>query len=59
MLRPQECRDKAVECYRMARRSRNPRSREVLKQMGRYWRSLSQTAATIEQISKGRMPVRG
>jgi hypothetical protein len=38
----------------MARRSRNPRSRQVLKQMGRYWRSLSQTAATIEQISRGR-----
>ena len=52
MLRPQECREKAAECYRMARRSSNPRSRQALKQMGRYWRSLSQTAATIEQISR-------
>jgi hypothetical protein len=53
MLRSQDCRDKALECYRMARRSGNDQSREILKQMARYWRSLSQQAATIEQLAKG------
>jgi hypothetical protein len=57
MLRPQECRDKAIECYRMARRSRNSRAREVFKQMARYWRSVSLQAAAVEKMSKAGGPV--
>ena len=55
MLRPQECRNKAIECYRMARRSKNRRSRDVLRQMARYWRSLAQQAAAIEQLKHGKL----